>query len=860
SVYVTFPLQDDPARQLLVWTTTPWTLLSNVAVAVNPELEYGEFEVGNRRIILATARASLLTGAERGAGTFSDVGPVRTFKGSELIGQRYLRPLEVVPLPDDRVSRVVVAADFVTADDGSGLVHLAPAFGADDYQAGVEHGLALVRPVAPDGTLVGTTWPEIEGRLVTARETNDLIIQRLKQDGRWHLTEPYTHTYPHCWRCSNPLIYYARDSWFVRTSSVKERMLQLNQQVDWHPPEVGAGRFGEWLENNVDWALSRDRYWGTPLPVWVCEDDPSHVEVIGSYAQLAERWGRPLPDGFDPHKPFIDQYTWACHCGGLMRRSPEVIDTWFDSGSMPYAQWHYPFENKDEFARHFPADFICEGIDQTRGWFYSLLAISTTAFDDLAYRHVIVNELVLDPEGQKMSKTKGNVVDPWAMMEQYGADTIRLYLLASSQVWLPKRFDARTIPDVAGKFFNALRNSYTFFAGYAGEWTPAQSPAIEERPLVDRWLLSRLDATVEAVEGAWSRYDVTTGVRAILEFVVDDVSQWYVRVNRPRFWAPDTVADPSALATLHQALVTVSRLLAPAAPFLTDWLHRALVGTSVHLAGFPKAGKVRQRDLEAAMDAVRRLASLARSAREERNIRVRQPLGRMQIAVPAGVRGPALEKLLPLLRAEVNVKHIEVVASDTDLVRLRPKPNFRTLGKRYGKRTPIVAAAAAGLAPEQLRGLEQGVSATVHVDGEQAIFHPEDVVIEREVASDWLVASDGPFVAALDPDLDIDLKREGLAREVVNRVQRIRKEAGYLYSDRISLWLDGDPPLLDAARAHADFIRGETLARRYEVGARAPKSDLEQQVDIDGQGVVVGVQRHQDGRAGIGPQPMDENE
>jgi isoleucyl-tRNA synthetase len=858
SIYVTFPLQDDPSRQLLVWTTTPWTLLSNVAVAVHPELEYGEYTVGDRRLILATARASLPSGSQRSAPSFSELGARRTFKGRELIGLKYQRPLEVVSLPEERASRLVVAGDFVTADDGSGLVHLAPAFGADDFQTGVEHGLALVRPVAPDGTFTGTTWPDIEGRLVTARETNDLIIQRLKQEGRWHQTEPYTHTYPHCWRCSSPLIYYARDSWFVRTSLVRERMLELNRRVDWHPPEVGAGRFGEWLENNVDWALSRDRYWGTPLPVWVCDADSSHVEVIGSYAELAERWGRPLPGGFDPHKPFIDEYRWACHCGGTMRRMPEVIDAWFDSGSMPYAQWHYPFENQEEFARHFPADFICEGVDQTRGWFYSLLAIAVAAFDSVAYRHVIVNELVLDAEGQKMSKSRGNVVDPWTMIEQFGADTIRLYLLASSQVWLPKRFDPRTIPDVAGKFFNALRNSYKFFADYAGTWIPAQSPPAAERPLVDRWLLSRLDAAVETVTAAWSGYDVTAGVRAIMDFVVDDVSQWYVRVNRSRFWAPDTVADPAALATLHEALTTVSRLLAPAAPFVSDWLHRALAGTSAHLARFPVPHELRSLELETAMDAVRRLASLARSAREERNIRVRQPLRRMQVAVPAAVRGAVLNDLLELLRLEVNVKEIEVVASDTDLVRLRPKPNFRSLGKRYGKRTPAVAAAAATLTAVQLQNLEDGSPATLELEGGPVTYLPEDVAVEREVASDWLVQSSGPFVAALDPRLDESLRGEGLAREVVNRVQRIRKEAGYMYSDRIALWIDGAAPVLDAVRAHAPFIRGETLARRLEVVARAPAPDLEQHVDIDGHGVVVGVQRHQDGRDGAGPQPMDE--
>ncbi len=858
SVYVTFPLADDPSRELLIWTTTPWTLLANVAVAVHPDLEYGEYPVGDRRLILATARAAALpSSSARGAPTFAEVGAVRTFPGRGLVGLRYRRPLEVVPLPDDRTSRVVVPGDFVTAEDGSGLVHMAPAFGADDFQAGIEHGLALVRPVAADGTFTGTSWPEIEGRLVTARETNDLVIQRLKHDGRWHLTQPHTHTYPHCWRCSSPLIYYARDSWFVRTSAVKERMLELNREVDWHPPEVGAGRFGEWLENNVDWALSRDRYWGTPLPIWTCDRDPSHVEVIGSYARLAERWGRPLPDGFDPHKPFIDAYTWACACGGTMRRAPEVIDTWFDSGSMPYAQWHYPFEHEAEFRAHFPADFICEGVDQTRGWFYSLLAIAATAFDSLAYRHVIVNELVLDAEGQKMSKSKGNVVDPWAMIGEFGADTVRLYLLASSQVWLPKRFDRSTIKDTAGKFLNALKNSYVFFAGYVGEWQPAAAPAPADRPLVDRWLLSRLDRTVAAVSVAWAAYDVTTGVRALMDFVVDDVSQWYVRVNRGRFWAVDSVADPAALATLDEALETVARLLAPAAPFVSDWLYRALRGTSVHLARFPEAAGRADPELEAAMDAVRRLASLAHGARQERKLPVRQPLARLQVAVPAHVHGPALDELLELLRLEVNVKIVQVVASDAELVRLRPRPNFRSLGKRYGRRTPVVAAAAASLSSDQLRGLEQGAAATIDVDGEPATFLPEDIVVEREVASDWVVASDGPFVVALDPRLTDELRAEGTAREVVNRIQRLRKEAGYAYTDRIGVWMDGGAAVLGAARTHADFIRGETLARRLELGVRAPAPDLEQQVDIDGQGMVVGVRRDRDGRSSSGPQLTD---
>ncbi|HJS46978.1 MAG TPA: isoleucine--tRNA ligase, partial [Gemmatimonadales bacterium] len=587
TAYVAFALEDDSGEELVVWTTTPWTLPSNVAVAVHPDLEYGLYAVpgagGTRKFWVATARA----GAVRVGGiTLAEAERLATVPGADLVGRRYRRLLDVVPLPEGSRHSVVVAGAFVTAEDGSGMVHLAPAFGADDYAAGQAEDLALVRPVAADGTFQGTLWPELEGRLVTAKDTSDLLLRRLKEEGRLLATETHVHNYPHCWRCGSRLIYYARDSWFVRTSAVKERMTAFNAGVAWHPPEVGTGRFGEWLQNNVDWALSRDRYWGTPLPVWVCDREPAHVEVVGSYARLAERWGRALPADFDPHKPHVDGYRWACTCGGEMRRTPEVIDTWFDSGAMPYAQWHWPFEGDGEFRAHFPADFVCEGVDQTRGWFYSLLAIATAAFDQVPYRTVVVNELVLDAQGQKMSKSRGNAVDPWEQIAAHGADAVRLYLLASSQIWLPKRFDAKGIPEAAGGFLNTLRNSYNFLALYAGDAAAAE-PGAGGAPagatLADRWLLGRLDDTVRGVRGAWEAYDVTAGVRAVMDFVVDDLSNWYVRTNRARFWAPGRPADPAAVATLREALVTVSRLLAPAAPFASDRLHRALAGTSVHL-------------------------------------------------------------------------------------------------------------------------------------------------------------------------------------------------------------------------------------------------------------------------------------
>jgi isoleucyl-tRNA synthetase len=849
SVYVTFPLQSDAQRQLVVWTTTPWTLLSNVAVAVHPDLEYGEWEVEGTRYIAAVARAGdvqvrgkPLSQGERVAG----------YAGRELVGQKYVRPLEVVPLPQEGQRAVVVAGTFVSAEEGTGLVHMAPAFGADDYAAAQQYGLAFVNPVAPDGTFQGTRWPEIDGKLVTDKETNRLIIERLKHDGRWLETRPHTHTYPFCWRCDSALIYYARSSWFIRTTAIKVRMLEVNRAVAWHPPEMGTGRFGEWLENNVDWALSRDRYWGTPLNVWECDRDREHREVMGSYEELAQRWGQPLPKDFDPHKPGIDGYTWPCRqCAGTMHRVPEVIDAWFDSGAMPYAQWHYPFEHQADFKSHFPADFICEGVDQTRGWFYSLLAIGAAAFDAQAYKHVIVNELVLDAQGQKMAKSRGNAVNPWTVIEEYGADAVRLYLLGQSAVWLPKRFDTRQIPEVAGGFLNTLRATHDFFTRYAQDWRPPTETSATPpgtRPSADRWLLARLDEVVAAVRQAWSAYDVTAGVRAIMDFVGEDLSRWYVRRNRPRFWAPDRATDPVALETLHEALVTAVRLLAPAAPFISDWVHRALTGTSVHLAPFPADRGRREPELLQAMGTVRRLASLARAAREARNLRVRQPLARMQMAVPPAAQGPALSDLLDILAAEVNVKSVQVVESDHDLVRLGGKANFRTLGKRYGKETPRVAEAVSQLTADQLRSLERGEPVRTGASGEWHLL-PEDVTVTREVTGDWLVQADGPYVIALDPQLTEDLVQEGLAREVVNRVQRLRKEAGYEYTTRIELSVAGANDVVAATEAFQAFVEGETLARRTVLGAVLDDADLTREVDIEGYRVTIALRRH-DGRKG----------
>ncbi len=854
SIYVLFKViagPDDHERFLLVWTTTPWTLPSNVAVAVNPHLTYVELEIHGKRLIVeqSIAQYTAVAGATGGRplGEFPAVG---TYKGTDLVGWRYEQLIDAVDVGFGGRAFEVLAGDFVTSEEGTGLVHIAPAFGADDYAVGQSQGLTFVNPVDAAGRFAQTRWDEINGR--TVFEANPVIANRLEAErklfGRYQ-PEGYEHTYPFCWRCDSPLIYYARRSWFVRTTAFKERMIEFNNRVSWNPPEVGSGRFGEWLENNVDWALSRDRYWGTPLPVWTCDTDDSHRLVVGSFEELATARGQPLPADFDPHKPHVDEITFACTaCEGTMHRDPGVIDAWFDSGSMPYAQWHYPFENKEEFRAHFPADFICEGLDQTRGWFYSLLALAAGVFDSTAYHNVVVNGLVLDADGRKMSKRLGNVVNPSEPVDRFGADAVRLYLLAGSQVWLPKKFDEKAIPEVSLGFLNQLRNIYGFFSLYAEDWDSRDAPDANDRPLVDRWLLSRLDALVTSVSASWDGYDVTSGVRAIMEFCDSELSNWYVRINRARFWAPDASADSSALATLHEALATVCRLLAPAAPFLSDAIHRRLTGQSVHVMPFPEPNGCAAESLDRAMSAIRSLATLARAARESAGLKVRQPLANMRVAVPGGVRGDTFDSLLKLLATEVNVRGITVVESDESLVKLRAKPNFRTLGKVYGKQTPIAAELAGKLTPEQLRCLEAGESQSVESDGSTYTYGPDDVLVEREVITDWLVQSDGPFVTALDPRLTEELEREGLAREIVNRVQRLRKEAGYDYDTRIELGLSGAPAALAAAEDHGTFIARETLARRVAAGADLPDPDVSEQVDIDGRQVVISLRRYGDGQ------------
>jgi len=661
------------------------------------------------------------------------------------------------------------------------------------------------------------------------------------------------HSYPHCWRCCTPLLYYARQSWFVRTTEFKDDMLARNALVNWVPREIGEGRFGEWLENNIDWAVSRDRYWGTPLPVWANDENPEEIEVIGSFAELAERAGRELPDDFDPHKPFVDEWTWPAPSGsGTMRRVPEVIDTWFDSGSMPFAQWHYPFENRDVVERQYPADFICEGLDQTRGWFYSLLAIATGLGDALPhnataspapFRAVLVNNLLLDANGQKMSKSRGNVVDPWAVIERNGVDAVRLFLVSGSQVFTPKTFDEGAIRETAGRFLVTLKNVYSgIFALYANfGWTPSSDdPPVSERPAMDRWILSRL-ATVEAeADSLLERFDATNAARLLMTFVVDDLSNWYVRLSRDRFYDVDGADNRAAFATLHTVLVSACRLLAPFAPFVTDWMHRELTGVSVHLASYVRPGPDAAADsdpvLEAAMYEIRELATLGRAAREDAGIKVRQPLGMLVCVVPGSAPLNEVQSLAPLLTAELNVKRVEFANNADNLVTLEARPNFRSLGKRFGKQTPLAAAAVAALPNDSLAALERGESVSVSVGGAEHAVLAEDVEVIRRASGSLVVQESHGRFAAVDPEITPDLRREGISREIVSRVQRLRKESGLEVSDRIRLWVAGDEPIPDVVAEYGGRIAEETLARELHAG-EAPDGDHYARAGLELEGI-----------------------
>ncbi len=873
SVYVALELRDAngelAGRRILVWTTTPWTLPSNAALAVHPDFDYVELQrreedKDQRTLILAESRVRAVLGED-----FDNRWKqVSKFKGADLVGQRYQRPLDWLEYPEGTNHEVIVGEDFVLADDGTGVVHMSPAFGEDDYASGRRNNLPFLQPVGARGEFP-SAMPVVGGLFV--KDADPLIIEELKRRGVLWKAARLTHSYPHCWRCGTPLLYYARSSWFIRTTAFRDAMLARNARVDWHSPAIGENRFTDWLKTNIDWAISRDRYWGTPLPVWICENEPSHVECVGSFAELAEKSGHALPKDFDPHKPGVDHYHWKCNVGGCigtMRRAPEVIDTWYDSGSMSFAQWHYPFENKDKIVDQFPADFIAEGVDQTRGWFYSLLAIATGLGDALPnnpnataspYRAVVVNDHVRDENGLKMSKSRGNAVDPWEQMAKHGVDALRLFFVAASVVWVPRNFDEKIIAEQAGRFLRTLKNVYSgIFAQYANfGWSPSeQDPAPAARPPIDRWMLGRLAQLERRVDNALEEFDATAASREIIAFVDDDLANWYVRLNRGRFYEVDTDDNRAAFATLHQVLVSVCRLLAPISPFVTDWIHRELTGESVHLASYTteQSGAPElpfDPSLEAAMAAVRALARLGRAAREEIGVKVRQPLARI-VCVAPNVSETALAPLIPLLASELNVKVVEFASSGDSLVRLEAKPNFRSLGKKFGAATKLAAEAITKFTGEELRAFEHGEPLFVSVDGVTHQLGVDDLAIIRRASGELAVQEEGGFFVAIDATVTPELRAEGLARELISRVQRMRKESGFAVSDRIVLTVAGDGDdhvkLKAVIDAHGAWIAEEVLATELvfsDVKDAQTASQHMHALDLDGITAYVAITRIQ---------------
>jgi isoleucyl-tRNA synthetase len=849
SVFARFRIVEaaDPSlvgASLVAWTTTPWTLPSNLGLAVDPDETYVRVPHPGGEVVLAESRADSVLGDHPEA--------VDRFPGRRLTeggGARYEPLYENV---NGSTHRVIAAGDFVSMEEGTGIIHVAPGFGAEDLEMGRREGWPTYRPIDDDGRFTdevgiefvrGLFVKDADPKIIEDLESRDLLLQ--------HGT--YEHTYPLCWRCDTPLLYMARTSWYIRTTARKERLLEINESVNWYPEHIKHGRYGDWLENNVDWALSRERYWGTPLPVWRCSE--GHVTVVGSLRELSELAGRDV-SGVDPHRPAIDAVTIRCpECGEEATRVPEVIDTWYDSGAMPYAQWGYHPElgrGTEEFRTRFPADFISEAVDQTRGWFYSLMAESTLLFDTTAYRNCVVLGIILAADGRRMSTRLGNTIDPAEFFDRHGADALRWFMVTSGSPWSERRVSFEAVEAVVRRFLMRLWNVFSFSVTYvnADDLDPSTLDIpLTDRPALDRWILSRLAATIEAAREGFEGYDATGAARSLAGFV-DDLSTWYVRRSRRRFWDPARVADSpmsgktAAHRTLYECLTTLARLLAPITPFVAEALWRTLAAgrggapESVHLADYPEPdADALDEHLEAAMATARHIVTLGRTARTDSRVRVRQPLARAVVHLPGDP-----SELTPLLRdvaEELNVKGIEFAEAAPSLGGWRARPNYRVLGPRLGGSVKEVAAALDRDDGSLASDLAGGRTVTVETGTGPVALAPEDVDLSQETTGGWGTASGGGVTVALDLEITPELAREGLAREVVRLVQEARKEAGLEVTDRIDLGIQADGPVAEAVEAHRSWIAGEVLAERIDVG-RDPGATVR---DIDGQPVGVTVRR-----------------
>ncbi|MCP4632599.1 MAG: isoleucine--tRNA ligase [candidate division Zixibacteria bacterium] len=841
SVFIKMELVDRPGVYFLVWTTTPWTLISNVALAMHEDFTYVEIEHEESIYILEKSRAEIL---------FDELKIIKEYKGSDLKNTSY-KPLYDF-MKSDKKAYYVVNADFVTTEDGTGIVHIAPAFGADDYNLSITYGLPVIQAVDESGKFKSEVIPWA-GKFVKAADPE--IIYDLKTRGLLFKSEKHEHTYPFCWRCDSPLLYYARKSWFIRTTAFKDKMIENNQKINWQPPELKNGRFGEWLENNIDWALSRERYWGTPLPIWVCEGCGKE-QSAGSIEDL-KKFGKDVPNDIDLHKPFVDRITFDCpECKGKMIRTPEVIDAWFDSGSMPFAQYHYPFENKEKFESRFPADIIAEGIDQTRGWFYSMLAISTFLFGKSSYKNIVVNEMILDKDGIKMSKSKGIVVDPAEVIAKIGADATRWYLLSTSQVWLPTRFDIEGVVEVTKKFLSTLKNSYSFFALYASidNFNPANVDKSELEPTpIDKWLDSKLSTLIDEVDNSYDSFEITRACRKIQHFVLEDLSNWYIRRCRRRYWGSEQTADKiTAYYYLWKALLEVCKLSAPAAPFLPEQIYLNLLEPlknpemiSIHLDDFPTPNnKVIDKSLESLMENVQNIVSLGLAARKSSNLKVRQPLAEILVSIPGETDSSQYNPLLNHIYEELNIKSIKFVKNLDDLAVFKLKPIFKNLGPKFGKKANRVAEILKELKPEDAYRFKTDGKFNISLNGKNTEVEADDVEFVTSYSQDYEVITEGEISIALNVILTDDLRDEGFAREMVNKVQNMRKMAGFNVTDKIEISIECGTLLSNAIEENKDYICHETLSDNIYAGKR--DGDFEKNWNLNGEDAVISVKRIND--------------
>ncbi|HEY5465575.1 MAG TPA: isoleucine--tRNA ligase, partial [Clostridia bacterium] len=852
SVFVRFHSVDEPDTWFAAWTTTPWTLPSNVALCVNPDEEYALAETpadldGTEKAIRYYLAAALV------ATVLGDSARIlRTCRGSDLVGKRY-EPL--LPYADKTVEAAGKPAFFITADkyvtltDGTGIVHIAPAFGEDDARVGRDNDLPFVQLVREDGTLPEDVT-DFAGQF--CKDADAGIVRKLSAEGKLMKRVPYEHSYPFCWRCDTPLIYYARHSWFIRMTAVRDRLVQNNQTVAWYPETIRDGRFGNWLENVIDWGVSRERYWGTPLPIWECEAC-GHRHLVGSIAELKEL-SPDCPDKIELHRPYIDQVHLTCpDCGERMTRVPEVIDCWFDAGSMPFAQWHYPFENQEMFSRQFPADFISEAIDQTRGWFYTLMAISTLLFDVSPYRNVIVMGHVQDKDGQKMSKHKGNVVDPSTVLDKQGADALRWYFYTASAPWLPSRYSDEAVSEGQRRFMGTLWNTYAFYVMYANidDFNPSAHRLDHENlPAIDRWVLSRLHSLIATVDSGLAAYDITASARAIGDFV-DELSNWYVRRNRDRFWQPGMPKDKvDAFMTLYTVLESLVRLIAPFVPFIAESIYLNLKNrggggepSSVHLSDYPAVDPTYlDAGLEKRMGDVLAIVALGRAARNACTIKTRQPLSRI---IVVGIDERSLPEEYRLLIAdELNIRAFESADDASALLDYRFKPQLRTLGKKLGALLPRVTPVLSCLpGRETMERLERDGSLRLDIEGRDIVLDREDLIIETVQPQGLSTMSDGKYTVALDTTLTPELIEEGQIREMISKIQTMRKESGFDVLDRIVVRYNGNAAFDAVIRANRDRIADEVLADRIDSVEGEPADGREW--NINGEPMTLAVEKQE---------------